>query len=128
MSYTRVASIVLVISGSVYAFLGWRFPAFWPGFLVFAGWIMIALGSKKVDRPWFWWLSFSWNVLWLSVLLAFTPFRSLPDMSLIEWHSRLHLALATILSVAAAIHVARSSRVPIQTPEPMRAKGPHGSL
>jgi hypothetical protein len=110
--FTRVVSFALALSGSLYVFLGWRIPTFWPGFLIYAGWISIAFGYTKVDRPWFWWISVSWHALWLAFLLAVAPISSVSDMSFIQWHPRLHLLFATLLSALAAIKTARHLKMP----------------
>jgi len=99
MNGPRYFAAALAISGIVFAAVSWAIPPFWPGYVVWAGWICIAVNFKKTPARWFWWLSAIWNLILLAMLLSDTDW-TLENKALVYWHARLHSAVAVVLSGA----------------------------
>lgn len=102
----RAAAFVLGISGIYFAGVAWIIPIFWPGYLVWAGWLAIAAGSSKINNPFFWGLSFGWNLLITGMLLSDTDW-TFQNKSLGYLHARLHSVAACAISFVAMLYFAK---------------------
>ena len=96
---TRVFALCLTVSGA-WMLPAIAFPVFWPGVLVWIGWVTIALGFRKFNQPWFWLVATSWDGFWMFVLYMDTDWGSY-DKAPSYWHLRRHVALSVALSVVA---------------------------
>jgi hypothetical protein len=97
MSAPRWISAGLAFSGAVFAALAWAIPPFWPGYLVWIGWICIAVGRGEIHARWFWWISALWNLVFVAMLFSDTDW-TLENKAWGYWHARVHSFIAAILS------------------------------
>jgi hypothetical protein len=116
MKEARIVGGILALSGTIFFAFAWMLPPLWPGYLIWVGWIVIAVTPSGLDKRWFWLASAFWNagVLWL--------FFGGPDWSHKEepfflWHARIHSAVAVLASVYLCFLKPRKR--PNQSPAPM---------
>lgn len=106
---TRVIASLLALSGLEPASLAWFFPFFWPGYIVWIGWILIATGVSRANRTLFWGFSIGWN-LFVAVFLFSDTDWSFNNKAFGYVHARLHTAAACVLSVAALVLLMLNTR------------------
>ncbi len=112
----RFIAFILAASGLAIARIAWLIPLFWPGYVLWFGWIAIALGSSRFDKVWFWSSCVIWDAGMMALLFSFqneaTGFL----------HVRIHAAGVLGLSILVlAIHL-RRARHHVQTPGSLRGK------
>jgi hypothetical protein len=98
----RIVSLFLAMSGLVFAPVAWILPIFWPGYLIWIGWIAITCGSSRVNRPWFWASSLLWNLLITAMLLLDTDW-TFQNKAWGYFHARAHSISACLLSLIALL-------------------------
>lgn len=101
----RATALALGLSGLIIAGIAWIIPIFWPGYLIWAGWLAIAAGSSKINNPVFWGMSFAWNLLITVMLLSDTDW-TFQNKSIGYLHARLHSVAACAVSFVAMIYIA----------------------
>ncbi len=100
----RAMAAILAISGSIYL-VSVIWIIFIPGGLIWIGWVAIALGTKQLNKTWFWSFSAAWNFAWL-LYFGFVFWFDFPNM----WWVVAHLFVATGCSIIAVyrLHVSTS--------------------
>ena len=107
MQLTRVFAIVLALSGIWFLPIAW-FPVFWPGLLLWVGWVAIAIGVKRTDRPWFWFCCAFWNGYWLLELFSDTDWTG--HKAFVYWYVRMHVVASVGLSIGAIFLLSRRTK------------------
>jgi hypothetical protein len=97
MNKQRIIAGCLAASGALFGLVAWMSPLFWPGYLVWLGWILIACGSEKLSKRWFWFISAIWNAALFILFLSDSDWRA-SGMTFSYWYARFHLAVAIFAS------------------------------
>lgn len=101
----RILSGFLAVDGAIYLLVAWLSPIGWAGYLVWVGWVCIAAFDKLTTRISFWILSLAENGLLLFFFWDSTQW-SIGDKSFVYWHCRLHLLVATYVSLYTVMELA----------------------
>lgn len=121
MNMQRFISGILALSGAVFALMTWIIPPFWPGYLVWLGWIFIACGSRTLSKRWFWLVSTIWNAGMLWLFLSDTDWNS-ENKAMIYWYARVHVLVATVASAVLCVRFPPSFQR--EKKEPNKAQEP----
>jgi hypothetical protein len=101
----RILSGILAVDGAVYLLAAWLNPLGWLGYVVWFGWVAIAAFDKLTTCISFWILSSLQNGLLLVIFWESTQWV-IGNKSFLYWHSRLHLLIATCISLFAVLELA----------------------
>lgn len=99
----RIIAAAFALSGAVYSLIAWIIPFFWPGYFIWAGWIAIALGLRRLNKAWFWCFSGIWNLGMCILLLPGTNW-AIHDKAPVYWLCRIHSVATCLISFAIAFH------------------------
>jgi len=101
MTQRKIAE-ALAISGAFFALFCWIVIFFWPGYIFWVAWILIARGGERLRNRWFWGCSALWN---LGVFVFLLCTMDLPSSwhDLLDrfglWYAFIHSLLAVSLSI-----------------------------
>lgn len=99
MWLTRIFAIGLAISG-IWLLPAAMMPLFWPGLLIWFGWIAIGLGVRWLNHPIFWLCCALWDGYWGILLFSDTDWSGI-NKAPGYFHVRYHAAASVLLSVTA---------------------------